>query len=35
MFGDNNSLLNQNPDWHPALGANYALKDFVAYALGR
>ena len=35
MFGDNHSLLNLNPNWQPALGANYALKDFVKYALGQ
>jgi hypothetical protein len=34
MFGDNNSLLNLAPDWHPDQGADYALKDFVNYALG-
>lgn len=35
MFGDSNSLLNQDPDWQPPSGAGYALKDFVRYALGR
>jgi hypothetical protein len=35
MFGDNNSLLNLNPDWQPQQGAHFALKDFVKYALGR
>jgi hypothetical protein len=34
MFGDQNSLLNLDPDWVPAIGANYALKDLVKYALG-
>ncbi len=35
MFGDGKSLLNQAPDWRPSLGAGYALRDFVRYALGR
>ncbi len=35
MFGDKKSLLNQCPCWTPTLGAKYALKDFVAYALGK
>jgi len=35
MFGDSNSLLNQHPHWHPASGADYTLKDFVNYALGK
>lgn len=35
MFGDNNSLLSLDPNWLPKQGANYALKDFVNYALGR
>jgi hypothetical protein len=35
MFGDPKSLLNLDPAWTPKLGANYKLKDFVAYALGR
>jgi hypothetical protein len=35
MFADPNSLLNLDPAWTPKLGANYRLKDFVAYALGR
>ena len=34
MFGDSNSFLSQDSDWHPAAGANYMLKDFVRYALG-
>jgi hypothetical protein len=34
MFGDAHSSLNLDPNWHPAAGANYALKDFVNYALG-
>jgi Animal haem peroxidase len=34
MFGDSNSLLNLDPNWQPALGPGYALKDFVGYALG-
>jgi hypothetical protein len=35
MFGDSNSLLNQHPHWYPSQGPDYALKDFVAYALGK
>lgn len=35
LFGDRHSLLTADPDWHPKQGANYALKDFVNYALGR
>ena len=35
MFGDRHSLLSLDPLWHPATGAGYALKDFVAFALGR
>ena len=35
MFGDSNSLLNLDPNWTPPkFGANFALKDFVNYALG-
>jgi hypothetical protein len=34
MFGDRNSLLSLDPSWQPASGANYALKDFVNFALG-
>jgi Animal haem peroxidase len=36
MFGDNNSMLSLNPHWKPPkFGPNFALRDFVAYALGR
>ena len=35
LFGDNHSLLNADPDWIPSSGANYALKDFVRYAIGQ
>ena len=35
MFGDNHSLLSVDPDWQPKTGPNFALKDFVNYALGR
>jgi hypothetical protein len=35
MFGDSNSMLSLAPDWQPKSGPNYALKDFVNYALGR
>jgi len=34
MFGDGSSYLNKCPNWTPKLGAGYALKDFVKYALG-
>jgi hypothetical protein len=34
MFADRNSMLSQEPGWIPAEGADYRLKDFVAYALG-
>jgi hypothetical protein len=34
MFGDNHSLLRSAPNWHPQGNANYALRDFVRYALG-
>jgi hypothetical protein len=34
IAGDRNSLLGLDPNWHPASGPSYALKDFVKYALG-
>jgi Animal haem peroxidase len=34
LFGDSNSLLALQPNWVPEGGPNYALKDFVKYALG-
>jgi hypothetical protein len=34
LFGDNNSLLNLDPHWTPAMGSDYRLKDLVRYALG-
>ena len=34
LFGDPHSLLSLNPNWHPASGPDYRLKDFVNYALG-
>lgn len=34
MFGDKSSLLRAHPMWVPASGSQYALKDFVQYALG-
>ncbi len=34
MFGDPHSMLNQNPDWTPKSGADFKLRDFVAFALG-
>jgi hypothetical protein len=35
QFGDNHSLLNLEPNWHPTGKPDYALKDFVNYALGK
>ena len=35
LFGDSNSLLSLEPNWVPASGANYTLKDFVNFALGK
>jgi len=35
MFGDPTSLVNVAPHWKPGQGDGFALKDFVAYALGR
>ena len=35
LFGDSNSLLSLDPNWQPKEGANFALKDFVKYALGQ
>jgi hypothetical protein len=35
MFGDPHSMLSQNPNWTPPGGANFKLKDFVAFALGK
>jgi len=35
MFGDPHSLLSLNPKWQPSQGADFRLKDFVNYALGR
>ena len=34
MFGDTNAMLNLAPDWQPASGPDFRLKDFVTYALG-
>ncbi len=34
LFGDPNSLLSLDPRWQPEGGPNYALRDFVNYALG-
>jgi hypothetical protein len=34
LFGDANSFLTLDPDWHPELGPNFALRDFVKFALG-
>jgi hypothetical protein len=35
MFGDAHSLLRLDPQWHPEQGEDFALKDFVKYALGQ
>ena len=35
MFGDSNSLLSLDPGWKPPSGPDFALKDFVNYALGK
>jgi len=35
MFGDPHSMLSQNPDWTPKAGADFKLKDLVAFALGK
>jgi hypothetical protein len=35
MFGDNNSLLNLDPDWTPPSGPDFRLKDLVKFALGQ
>jgi hypothetical protein len=34
LSGDSDSMLGLNPNWQPESGPNYALKDFVNYALG-
>jgi hypothetical protein len=34
MFGDPDSMLVLDPKWQPPSGPNFALKDFVNYALG-
>lgn len=34
IAGDRNSLLSLDPTWQPTAGSGFALKDFVAYALG-
>ena len=38
LFGDNDSYLSADPDWIPTIGsagAQFALRDLVAYALGQ
>jgi hypothetical protein len=35
VFGDPASVLSLDPTWAPTTGPAFALKDFVAYALGR
>jgi hypothetical protein len=34
LSGDSDSMLGLNPNWQPVSGPDYALKDFVRYALG-
>jgi hypothetical protein len=34
LFGDSDSLLSLAPKWYPNSNPDYALKDFVNYALG-
>jgi len=34
MFGDADSMLSLDPKWQPPSGPNFALKDFVKYAIG-
>jgi hypothetical protein len=34
LFGDNNSLLNLDPEWAPPSNADFGLEDFVTFALG-
>ena len=34
MFGDADSMLNLDSKWQPPSGPNFALKDFVKYAIG-
>jgi hypothetical protein len=33
MFGDNDSMLNLEPNWQPTLGKDYKLRDLIKYAL--
>jgi hypothetical protein len=35
ILGDRNSLLNLDPFWQPPSGSDFALKNFVNFALGR
>ena len=35
IFGDNHSLLSLDPTWQPNGKVNYALRDFVNFALGK
>jgi hypothetical protein len=35
LFGDNDSLLNLNPEWTPKGNPGYRLQDLVTFALGR
>jgi hypothetical protein len=35
MFGDGWSMLSRDPHWKPVSGADFKLKDIVAYTLGQ
>ena len=35
MFADKTSLLSTNPNWTPESGADYRLRDFVLYSVGK
>jgi hypothetical protein len=38
IFGDNDSFLSADPNWTPTIrgkGVDFALRDIVAYALGK
>ena len=34
LFGDGSSYLSLHPLWRPVTGADFSLKDLVAYGLG-
>lgn len=35
MYGDRHSMLRLDPHWKPTISADFRLKDFVQYALGK